>query len=40
MLRATERSALRAALLAIESAYAALPRGVRALVDVDPVQLL
>jgi primosomal protein N' (replication factor Y) len=40
MVRATERSALRAVLAAVEDARAALPRGVRAAIDVDPVQLL
>jgi hypothetical protein len=41
MLRAVERPPLRAVLAAIEEARAtALPRGVRAAIDVDPVQLL
>jgi primosomal protein N' (replication factor Y) len=40
MLRAPERAPLRAALAAVDRARAALPRTVRASIDVDPVQLL
>jgi primosomal protein N' (replication factor Y) len=40
MLRAPERPPLRAVLAAIDDARATLPRGVRAVIDVDPVQLL
>ena len=40
MLRSAERPPLRAALAAIEGARASLARGVRASIDVDPVQLL
>jgi primosomal protein N' (replication factor Y) len=40
MLRAADRKRLRPALLAAQRAIADLPRAVRALVDVDPVQLL
>jgi hypothetical protein len=40
MLRASARPPLRAVLAAIEEARASLPRGVRASIDVDPVQLL
>jgi primosomal protein N' (replication factor Y) len=40
MVRAAERAALRAVLSAVEDARATLPRGVRAAIDVDPVQLL
>jgi primosomal protein N' (replication factor Y) len=40
MLRAVERPALRAVLMAVDSARASLARGVRASIDVDPVQLL
>jgi primosomal protein N' (replication factor Y) len=40
MLRAVDRAPLRAVLAAVEEARASLPRGVRASIDVDPVQLL
>jgi len=40
MLRAAERSALRAVLAAVDRARAALPHDVRSSIDVDPVQLL
>jgi primosomal protein N' (replication factor Y) len=40
MLRALERPPLRAVLGAIDEARTALPRGIRAVIDVDPVQLL
>jgi primosomal protein N' len=40
MLRSAERAALRAVLAAVDEARGALPRGVRASIDVDPVQLL
>jgi primosomal protein N' (replication factor Y) len=40
LLRATERGPLRATLGAIDRARPALPRTVRASIDVDPVQLL
>jgi primosomal protein N' (replication factor Y) len=40
MLRAKERADLRRVLLAVESARRELPREVRAVIDVDPVQLL
>jgi primosomal protein N' (replication factor Y) len=40
MLRSADRPPLRAALAAIEGARASLARGVRASIDVDPVQLL
>jgi primosomal protein N' (replication factor Y) len=40
MLRSPDRSALRAALLAVHAELSQLPREVRALIDVDPVQLL
>ncbi len=40
MLRASARPPLRAVLSAIEEARGSLPRGVRASIDVDPVQLL
>jgi primosomal protein N' (replication factor Y) len=40
MLRSADRPALRAALAAIDEARGKLPRGIRAAVDVDPVQLL
>lgn len=40
MLRARERSLLRAVLARVDEARTALPRGVRASIDVDPVQLL
>jgi primosomal protein N' (replication factor Y) len=40
MIRARERSALRAVLVRVDDARAALPREVRASIDVDPVQLL
>jgi primosomal protein N' (replication factor Y) (superfamily II helicase) len=40
MLRAAARPPLRAVLTAIEEARGGLPRGVRAAIDVDPVQLL
>jgi primosomal protein N' (replication factor Y) (superfamily II helicase) len=40
MLRATERRPLRAVLAAIDEARGSLDRGVRASIDVDPVQLL
>jgi primosomal protein N' (replication factor Y) len=40
MLRSVDRAPLRAVLAAIEEARASLPRGVRASIDVDPVQLL
>jgi primosomal protein N' (replication factor Y) len=40
MLRAAERAPLRAVLAAVDAARAKLPRGVRASIDVDPVQLL
>jgi primosomal protein N' (replication factor Y) len=40
MLRAAERAALRAVLYQVDEARGSLPRGVRASIDVDPVQLL
>jgi primosomal protein N' (replication factor Y) len=40
MLRAAERAALRAVLCRVEEARGSLTRGVRASIDVDPVQLL
>jgi primosomal protein N' (replication factor Y) (superfamily II helicase) len=40
MLRSVDRAPLRAVLVAVEEARASLPRGVRASIDVDPVQLL
>ncbi|HEY8039871.1 MAG TPA: primosomal protein N' [Polyangiaceae bacterium] len=40
MLRSADRAPLRAVLAAIEEARSTLPRGVRASIDVDPVQLL
>ena len=40
MLRSVDRAPLRAVLAAVEDARASLPRGVRAAIDVDPVQLL
>jgi primosomal protein N' (replication factor Y) len=40
MLRAADRAPLREVLVAIDGARAALPRDVRASIDVDPVQLL
>jgi primosomal protein N' (replication factor Y) len=40
MLRAVDRSPLRVVLMAVEGARASLRRGVRASIDVDPVQLL
>ncbi len=40
MLRASARAPLRVVLTAVESARGSLPRGVRAAIDVDPVQLL
>jgi primosomal protein N' (replication factor Y) len=40
MLRAAERSALREVLCVVDTARSSLPRGVRASIDVDPVQLL
>jgi primosomal protein N' len=40
MIRARERPALRAVLVRVDDARAALPRDVRASIDVDPVQLL
>jgi primosomal protein N' (replication factor Y) len=40
MLRAAERTALRAVLSRVDEARSTLPRGVRASIDVDPVQLL
>jgi primosomal protein N' (replication factor Y) len=40
MLRSVDRAPLRAVLAALEEAIAALPREVRASIDVDPVQLL
>ncbi|HEY6460585.1 MAG TPA: primosomal protein N', partial [Polyangiaceae bacterium] len=40
MLRAVDRAPLRAVLAAVDEARTALPRGVRASIDVDPVQLL
>jgi primosomal protein N' (replication factor Y) (superfamily II helicase) len=40
MLRAVDRAPLRAVLVAVDAARASLPRGVRASIDVDPVQLL
>ena len=40
MLRSAERAPLRAVLVAIDAARASLDRGVRASIDVDPVQLL
>jgi primosomal protein N' (replication factor Y) len=40
MLRAADRQALRAVLALVDAARAALPRTVRASIDVDPVQLL
>jgi primosomal protein N' len=40
MLRSVDRAPLRVVLAAVEEARASLPRGVRASIDVDPVQLL
>jgi primosomal protein N' (replication factor Y) len=40
MLRAADRGPLRTVLAAVDEARARLPRGVRASIDVDPVQLL
>ncbi|MGO9713677.1 MAG: primosomal protein N' [Polyangiaceae bacterium] len=40
MVRSADRAALRKVLLAVERARAALPRGVRSGIDVDPVQFL
>jgi primosomal protein N' (replication factor Y) len=40
MLRAAARAPLRAVLAAIDEARGTLTRGVRAAIDVDPVQLL
>jgi primosomal protein N' (replication factor Y) len=40
MLRAADRPPLREALAAVDAARGSLPRGVRASIDVDPVQLL
>jgi primosomal protein N' (replication factor Y) len=40
MLRAADRAKLRAVLVVVDEARASLPRGVRASIDVDPVQLL
>ena len=40
MLRSVDRQALRAVVAAVEKARGELPRAVRAVVDVDPVQLL
>jgi primosomal protein N' (replication factor Y) len=40
MLRSVERAPLRAVLAALDEARSTLPRGVRAAIDVDPVQLL
>jgi hypothetical protein len=40
MLRAAERAPLRSALAEVDRARESLARGVRATIDVDPVQLL
>jgi primosomal protein N' (replication factor Y) len=40
MLRGADRARLRSVLVAVDEARADLPRGVRAAIDVDPVQLL